>query len=147
MSRPQSLWSVELLCLLCGSVIGCACRFWLAAFVVSVSGCILLTMTSDCKRYNGDSVLPAVIKSVRARTFFSSGSGFRSHPGFLTMRAPDKWDSARFSSLVQASSFFRSSTESTLPPLAGNAGRWATKCKICSPSHVITKSLELSREA
>jgi hypothetical protein len=31
----------------------------------------------------------------------------------LTMRAPDKWDSARFSSLFLASGFFRFQTEST----------------------------------
>ena len=64
-----------------------------------------------------------------------------------TMRALDAGESATFSGIFLAASFFCSQAESTLRPLAGNANRWATKCKICSPSHVITKSLELSREA
>ncbi len=41
------------------------------------------------------------------------------------MRAPDKWESARFSSRFPASSFFRSRALSPLRPLAGNACRWA----------------------
>ena len=46
------------------------------------------------------------------------------------MRAPDKWESARFSSLFLASSFSGFSAESTLRPLAGNASRWAPgKCR------------------
>ena len=41
------------------------------------------------KRYNGDDALLAEFKSVRSRAFFSSENWFRSHPGFLTLRAAD----------------------------------------------------------
>ena len=41
----------------------------------------------------------------------------------LTMRAADKWESARFSGLWLAWGWFRFQSESTLPPLAANAGR------------------------
>jgi hypothetical protein len=40
------------------------------------------------------------------------------------MRAPDKWDSARFSSLYLASSFFWLMSRVHTHPLAGNANRW-----------------------
>ena len=45
-------WSrlVELLCPLCGFVIGRACRFWLAAFIVSVSGGILSVVARDFQK-------------------------------------------------------------------------------------------------
>ena len=43
----------------------------------------------------------------------------------LTMRAADKWESARFLSLFLALGGFRFESDSTLPPLAANAGRWA----------------------
>jgi hypothetical protein len=42
-----------------------------------------------------------------------------------TMRAPDKWESARFTSLFLASGLYSPQAESTLHPLAGNANRWA----------------------
>jgi hypothetical protein len=43
----------------------------------------------------------------------------------LTKRALDAGDSAAFSSVFLASSFLCSQTESTLPPTAANASRWA----------------------
>ena len=43
---------------------------------------------------------------------------------WLTMRAADKWESARFSGFWLAWGWFRFQSESTLPPLAANAGRW-----------------------
>jgi hypothetical protein len=43
----------------------------------------------------------------------------------LTKRAPDVWESAAFSGIFLASSFFCSQAESTLRPHAGNANRWA----------------------
>jgi len=45
----------------------------------------------------------------------------------LTMRAADKWESARFTGSWLASSFFCSRTLSTLRPLAANAGRSAAQ--------------------
>ena len=41
------------------------------------------------------------------------------------MRAPDKWDSARFLALFLASSFSRLPSRVSARPLAGNASRWA----------------------
>ena len=41
----------------------------------------------------------------------------------LTMRAADKWDSARFSSLSLALSFFRLISRIVSRPLAANASR------------------------
>jgi len=75
--------------------------------------------------YNGDDVLPAVFKSVRSRAFFSSGNAFRSHPGFLTLRAPDCVESARFSSSFFGLKLAPSKWRYLSPPLAGNANRWA----------------------
>jgi hypothetical protein len=43
------------------------------------------------------------------------------------MRAPDKWDSARFLALFLALSYFRFQTASSTRPLAGNAHRWAVR--------------------
>ena len=43
----------------------------------------------------------------------------------LTMRAADKWESARFQAVCVASSFFRFRALLPLRPLAANAGRWA----------------------
>ena len=43
----------------------------------------------------------------------------------LTMRAPDKWESARLTDIFLASGLHCSQAESTLRPLAGNAGRSA----------------------
>jgi hypothetical protein len=64
----------------------------------------------------------------------SSGSGAGLVEGVLhiqylrpTMRAADKWDSARFLSLCLASGLYCSQAESTLRPLAANAGRWLLK--------------------
>ena len=42
-----------------------------------------------------------------------------------TQRAPDLGYAARFLSFFVALSFFRFDSESTLPPQAGNASRWA----------------------
>jgi len=41
------------------------------------------------------------------------------------MRAPDLGYAPRFLGIFLALSFFRFSGESTLPPQAGNASRWA----------------------
>ena len=43
----------------------------------------------------------------------------------LTQRAAEVWESARFLSMFLAFGFFRFDGESTLPPQAGNASRWA----------------------
>jgi len=43
----------------------------------------------------------------------------------LTMRAADGGYAARFLSVFLASSLFRFDGESTLPPTAANASRWA----------------------
>ncbi len=43
----------------------------------------------------------------------------------LTQRAPDKWDSARFLRVFNASAGFRFRACSASRPLAGNANRWA----------------------
>jgi hypothetical protein len=43
----------------------------------------------------------------------------------LTMRAPDLGYAPRFLSFFLASAGFRFEGESTLPPQAGNASRWA----------------------
>jgi hypothetical protein len=42
-----------------------------------------------------------------------------------TQRAPDKWDSARFTGFFLTSGLYCPQAESTLRPLAGNASRWA----------------------
>jgi hypothetical protein len=44
-------------------------------------------------------------------------------PCRLTMRAADKWESARFLDMFLARGWFRFEGESTLRPLAANAGR------------------------
>ena len=44
-----------------------------------------------------------------------------------TIRAADKWDSARFLAFFAALGFSRLPAESTLRPLAANAGRWADR--------------------
>ena len=41
----------------------------------------------------------------------------------LTKRAPDKWDSARFTGIFLTSGLYSPQAESTLRPLAGNANR------------------------
>ena len=55
-----------------------------------------------------------------------------------TKRAPDKWDSARFTNIFLASDLYSPQVESTLRPLAGNASRWAVELKT-------SKSIELWR--
>jgi len=47
----------------------------------------------------------------------------------LTQRAADKWESARFSSLFLALSFFRLSSRVSARPLAANASRWVLVLK------------------
>ena len=49
---------------------------------------------------------------------------------WLTQRAPDLGYAPRFSSFFVALSLFRFVGESTLPPQAGNASRWALALKI-----------------
>ena len=44
----------------------------------------------------------------------------------LTKRAPDVWDSARFTSIFLVSGFFYISSLFPARPHAGNANRWAT---------------------
>ena len=44
---------------------------------------------------------------------------------WLTMRAPDLGYAPRFLSMFLARAEFRFESESTLPPQAGNASRWA----------------------
>ena len=43
----------------------------------------------------------------------------------ILMILPDGWESARFQALCVALGFSRFEGESTLPPQAGNASRWA----------------------
>jgi hypothetical protein len=45
----------------------------------------------------------------------------------LTMRAPDKWESARFTGLFLALSFSLVPGRVHARPLAGNANRWAAE--------------------
>ena len=82
-------------------------------------------------RFFGGVVFPARFSASAPITFFSS-VGFFCQPCGLTKRAPDKWDSARFTSIFLASSFFYISNIVHARPLAGNANRWATPCKIKS---------------
>jgi hypothetical protein len=56
-------------------------------------------------------------------SFFSHRFG--KHKGCPTKRAPDKWDSARFTSSFLAFSFFYISNIIHTRPLAGNANRSA----------------------
>ena len=48
---------------------------------------------------------------------------------WLTMRAADGGYAPRFLSFFAALSFFRFDGESTLPPTAANASRWALRCQ------------------
>jgi hypothetical protein len=45
------------------------------------------------------------------------------------MRAPDEWDSPRFTGFFLTSGLFCSQAESTSRPPAGNASRWALQNK------------------
>ena len=55
-----------------------------------------------------------------------------------TKRAPDVWESARFTSIFLASSFSCPQSESTLRPHAGNANRWAARPHIVKfPEHIL----------
>ena len=56
--------------------------------------------------------------------FVASGSG-SCQACSLTMRAADKWDSARFLSFYLALGLYCAQTLSILRPLAANADRWA----------------------
>ena len=58
-------------------------------------------------------------------SFFSQRFGKRK--GCLTKRAADGGYAARFLGFFLALSFFRFEGESTLPPTAANAHRWAAK--------------------
>ncbi len=52
---------------------------------------------------------------------------FGKQAGCLTQRAPDVWESARFTSIFLASGFFYISNLVHARPHAGNANRWATR--------------------
>jgi hypothetical protein len=64
-------------------------------------------------------------------SFFCKGSGQRA--GWLTKRAPDVWDSARFTSIFLALSFFYISNIVHAHPHAGNAIRSAAELKFKIP--------------
>ena len=53
-----------------------------------------------------------------------------SYQGGLTKRAPDEWDSARFTSIFLASGFFYISNIVHARPSAGNANRWAADAEM-----------------
>jgi len=64
------------------------------------------------------------VRRVGGGSGFQSASLAQSQP---TKRAPDVWDSARFTSIFLASSFFYISNIVHAHPHAGNANRWATR--------------------
>jgi hypothetical protein len=58
-----------------------------------------------------------------------SGKGSGQRAGYPTKRAPDVWESARFTSIFLALGFFYISSIVHARPHAGNANRWAVPCK------------------
>jgi hypothetical protein len=89
-----------------------------------------------CRCFGGG-VLPAVV-SASAPKHFLVWELVPFPPCFLTMRAADKWDAARFRSISLALSFSDISGRIHTRPLAANAGRWAVPCKTSQSELQIT---------
>jgi hypothetical protein len=63
------------------------------------------------------------VKSGRVGGVVFLGKGFGQRAGCLTQRAPDVWESARFTSIFLALGFFYISKRIQARPHAGNANR------------------------
>ena len=55
-----------------------------------------------------------------------------------TKRAPDKWESARFTGFFLTSGLYCSQAESTFRPLAGNANRSAARAEYRILNHALS---------